>query len=98
MQNNVYAGGAFGPILPAGWNLIDVADSIKTATTITRCFNSSTRQTAIWYLSGNMLTGGAWGPIVPSGWTLVATGDFNSDNKPDFVIYNASTGQTASGS
>ena len=26
MNNNVFIGGAFGPILPAGWSLVDVAD------------------------------------------------------------------------
>ena len=55
-------------------------------------FNSSTRQTAIWYLSGNMIIGSAWGPTLPSGWALVATGDFNGDGKPDYVLYNAEHG------
>jgi spore coat protein A len=94
MHNNVYTGGAFGPILPAGWSLIDVADFNRDGNNDYALFNSSTRQTAIWYLSGTMLTGGAWGPIVPNGWTLVTTGDFNGDGKPDFVIYKPSTGQT----
>ena len=94
MHNNVHAGGAFGPILPAGWSLIDVADFNRDGNNDYALFNSSTRQTAIWYLSGNMITGSAWGPTVPSGWALVATGDFNGDGKPDFVIYKPSTGQT----
>jgi uncharacterized delta-60 repeat protein len=94
MHNNVYAGGAFGPILPAGWSLIDVADFNRDGNNDYALFNSSTRQTAIWYLSGNMLIGGAWGPTLPSGWALVATGDFNRDSKPDFVLYKPSTGQT----
>jgi hypothetical protein len=94
MHNNVYAGGAFGPILPAGWSLIDVADFNRDGNNDYALFNSSTRQTAIWYLSGNMITGSAWGPTLPSGWALVATGDFNGDGKPDYVLYKPSTGQT----
>jgi hypothetical protein len=94
MHNNVYAGGAFGPILPAGWSLIDVADFNRDGNNDYALFNSSTRQTAIWYLSGNMITGSAWGPTLPSGWVLVATGDFNGDGKADFVIYKPNTGQT----
>jgi hypothetical protein len=58
-------------------------------------FNSTTGQTAIWYLSGPTLLSGAFGSTLPSGWALVATADFNGDNKPDYVLYKASTGQTA---
>jgi hypothetical protein len=94
MHNNIFAGGAFGPILPAGWNLIDVADFNQDGNNDYALFNSATRQTAIYYLSGTMIVGSAWGPIVPAGWALVATGDFNGDGKPDFVIYKPSTGQT----
>ena len=97
MHNNVYAGGAFGPTLPAGWNLIDVADFNRDGNNDYALFNSSTRQTAIWYLSGVTRIGGAFGPDLPSGWALVATGDFNGDGKPDFVLYNAGTRQTAHG-
>ena len=94
MNNNVFISGAFGPILPAGWNLIDVADFNRDGNNDYALFNSSTRQTAIWYFSGVTLIGGAWGPTLPSGWVTVATGDFNGDGKPDFVIYKPSTGQT----
>jgi hypothetical protein len=58
-------------------------------------FNSATRQTAIWYLSGPTFIGGAFGPTVPTGWALVATADFNGDLKPDYLLYNAGTRQTA---
>jgi hypothetical protein len=95
MHNNVYAGGAYGPILPAGWSLIDVADFNRDGNNDYALFNSSTRQTAIWYLSGVTLVGGAWGPTPPIAWTLVATRDCNGDGKPDYVLYNASTHQTA---
>jgi hypothetical protein len=48
-------------------------------------FNASTRQSAIWYLSGVKgvtFIGSAWGPTPPSGWALLATGEFNNDGKP----------------
>jgi N-acetylneuraminic acid mutarotase len=95
MHNNIFAGGGFGPTVPAGWSLIDVADFNRDGNNDYVIFNSSTRQTAIYYLSGRTITGGAWGPILPSGWALVATGDFNGDGKPDFVLYNATTRRTA---
>jgi hypothetical protein len=65
MHNNVYAGGAYGPILAAGWSLIDVADLNRDGNNDYALFNSSTRQTAIWYLSGNMITGSAWVQLSP---------------------------------
>jgi hypothetical protein len=95
MNNNVFLGGAYGPNLPAGWNVIDVADFNSDGNPDYALFNPATRQTAIWYLSGVTFVGGLFGPILPSGWTLVATGDFNDDCKPDYVLYNASTRQTA---
>jgi FG-GAP-like repeat len=58
-------------------------------------FNTATRQTAIWYLSGSTFIGGAYGPTLPSGWALAATKDFNGNGKPDYLLYNAATRQTA---
>jgi hypothetical protein len=58
-------------------------------------FNPSTRQTAIWYLSGVAFVRGAPGPTLPSGWTLLATADFNRDRKPDYVLFAPSTRRTA---
>jgi hypothetical protein len=95
MNDNVHTDGAFGPTLPVGWNVIDVADFNKDGDLDYALFNPSTRQTAIWYLSGVTFLGGAFGPTLPSGWALVATADFNFDCSPDYVLYNASTRQTA---
>jgi len=96
MNNNVHTGGAFGPTLPAGWNVIDVADFNKDGDLDYALFNPGTRQTAIWYLSGVTLVESASGPTLPSGWALVAVGDFIAgDCSPDYVLYNASTRQTA---
>ena len=92
LNNNVFIGGAFAPPLPVGWRVIDVADFNRDGRPDYALFNASTRQTAIWYLSGvNGVTfiGSAYGPTPPGGWALVATGEFNNDGKPDFVIYNA---------
>jgi hypothetical protein len=35
-------------------------------------YNSSTHQTAIWYLNDNLLIGSASGPTISVGWSLVA--------------------------
>ena len=53
-------------------------------------YNASTRQTAIWYLSGPTLISGAFGPSIASGYTLIGAADFNADGKPDYVLYGAS--------
>jgi hypothetical protein len=95
MNDNVFAGGAFGPTLPGAWSVMDVADFNGDFKPDYVLFNPSTRQTAIWYLSGVTFVGGAFGPTLPSAWALVAVGDFNGDCKPDYVLYNASTHQTA---
>jgi FG-GAP-like repeat len=95
MNNNVFFGGAYGPTLPAGWNVIDVADFNADGNPDYALFNASTRQSAIWYLSGVTFIGGHLGPTLPSGWRLVATGDFLNNCTPDYVLYNASTRQTA---
>jgi hypothetical protein len=58
-------------------------------------FNSSTRQTAIWYLNNDVLIGHAFGPTLWFGWSLVGVADFNGDGKPDYLLYNPTTGQTA---
>ena len=58
-------------------------------------FNSTSRQTAIWYLNNNIFVSGVFGPTPPAGWALVAAADFNGNAKPDYVLYNASTRQTA---
>jgi hypothetical protein len=95
MNNNLFQGGVFGPTLPTGWNLIDVADFNRNGNLDYVLINAGTRQTAIWYLSGAAVVGGLFGPTLPSGWTLVATPDFNGDCKPDYLLYNASTRRTA---
>jgi hypothetical protein len=95
LNNNVFAGGAYGPTLPASWGLEAVADFNRDSHPDYALFAPSTHQTAIWYLSGPTFIGGAYGPSLPSGWALVATGDFNGGGNPDFVLYNANTHQTA---
>jgi len=94
MNNNVPIGSAFGPTLPAGWNVIDAVDFNGDGNPDYALFNPSTRRTAIWYLSGVTLITGAFGPTLASGWGLVATADFNGNGTPDYVLYNASTRQT----
>ena len=57
-------------------------------------FNSSTRQTVIWYLNNDVVIGHAYGPRLWSGWSLVGVADFNGDGKPDYLLYNPITRQT----
>src|SRR5438477_10526223 len=95
LNNNVFVAGAYGPTLPANWNVVGVADFDRDGKPDYMLFNSSTHQTAIWYLSGTTLVRGAFGPTLPNSWDLAAVGDFNADGKPDYVLHNAVTHQTA---
>ena len=95
LNNNVFAGWAFGPTLPPGWRLAGVADFNGDGKTDYAVFNASTRQTAIYYLSESAYVSSTYGPTLPSGWELVAVSEFNGDCQPDYVLYNASTRQTA---
>jgi Matrixin/FG-GAP-like repeat len=95
LSGSSFVGGAYGPSLPSGWQLVAVGDFNADSNPDYVLYNASTHQTAIWYLSGFSFVGGAYGPSLPSGWQLVAVGDFNADSKPDYVLYNASTRQTA---
>jgi uncharacterized delta-60 repeat protein len=95
LNNNVFIGAAFGPTLPANWNVVGVADFDGDGRPDYLLFNPTSHQTAIWYLSGTTFVSSAFGPSLPSGWDLVAVGDFNADGKPDYVLYNPVTHQTA---
>jgi hypothetical protein len=57
-------------------------------------YNSSTQQTAIWYLNNNVFIGAAFGPNLPGGWQLVGVADFNRDGHPDYLLYSPVTRQT----
>jgi hypothetical protein len=72
-----------------------VADFNRDGKTDYLLFNPSTRQSAIWYLSGVTVVGGAFGPTIASGYELTGTADFNGNGSPDYVLYNSSTRRTA---
>jgi hypothetical protein len=91
LNNNVFLNGAYGPTLPAGWNLLDAADFNADGRSDYALFNGSTRQTAIWYLNNNVYVRGVYGPTLPSEWQFAATGDFNGDGRPDYALYNPGT-------
>jgi hypothetical protein len=65
MNNNIHAGGAYGPTLPAGWSLVSVADFNRDGHPDYLLVNPSTGQTAIWYLSGATHIASASGPTFP---------------------------------
>jgi N-acetylneuraminic acid mutarotase len=58
-------------------------------------YNTSTRQTAIWYLNNNVYIGGALSPTLPPGWVLIDVADFNGDSHPDYALFNPNTHATA---
>src|SRR5205807_2456443 len=98
LNNNVFSSGLYGPTLPPGWSVVGVADfndDDHPGHPDYLLFNSSTRQTAIWYLNNNVFSSGLYGPTLPVGWAVVGVADFNGDGKPDYLLYNGSTRQTA---
>jgi hypothetical protein len=94
LNNYTFIGSAYGPSLPAGWQLAAVADFNRDGNPDYLLYNSGTRQTAIWYLSGGKFLTSASGPTITSGYTLVAAADFNGDGSPDYLLYNASNHTT----
>jgi hypothetical protein len=72
-----------------------VADFNGNGTTDYALFNPSTRQTAIYYLSGTVYVGSAFGPTIASGYDLRGSADFNGGGRPDYALYKATTRQTA---
>ena len=79
LNNNVFIGGRFGPTIPAGWDVVDVADFDRDGHPDYVLQNFNTNRTVIWYLNNNVLTGGAFGPTLPPAstssqmsWDLVA--------------------------
>jgi astacin (peptidase family M12A)/VCBS repeat protein len=90
-----FVGSAYGPTLPAGWELVALADFNRDGKPDYLLYTASTRQTAIWYLNNNVFVSGAYGPSLPAGSQVAGIADFNHDNKPDYLLYNASTRQTA---
>ena len=78
-----------------GWNVVGVADFNGDGHPDYLLFNSSTRQTAIWYLNNNVFSSGLYGPTLPAGWSVVGVADFNGDGHPDYLLFNSSTRQTA---
>jgi len=95
MNNNVYVSANWGPTLPTGWSLVNIADFNRDGKPDYLLFNPTSRQSAIWYMDNNVLVSGAYGPTLPAGWTLVDAADFNGDRKPDYVVFNPRTLQTA---
>lgn len=94
LNNYVRLSSAFGPTLPAGWKIVDVADFNRDGKADFLLYNPTSHASAIWYLNNNARIGSAYGPTTPAGWAIIAASDFNADGKPDVIIYNASTRQT----
>ena len=89
------SGNVFKIVSSAGWSVVGVADFNGDGHPDYLLFNSSTRQTAIWYLNNNVLSSGLSGPTLPAGWSVVGVADFNGDGHPDYLLFNSSTRQTA---
>ena len=95
MSGPTFIGGAFGPTLPDGWELVETGDFNGNAFPDYVLYNAATRQTAIWYLINNVYVSGAFGPTLPAGWNVVGIGDFDGDGHEDYLLFNSGNHQTA---
>ena len=59
LNNNVFVGGAYGPTLPANWNVVGVADFNGDGKPDYALYNAVTHQTGVWYLNNNVFVSGA---------------------------------------
>jgi elongation factor P hydroxylase len=94
MNNYVHVGGAPGPTLPAGWQVVAVGDFNRDGHPDYLLFNSTTRATVIWYMHNNVHVGSSPGPTLPVGWSVAGIADFNGDGYPDYLLFNANTHAT----
>lgn len=60
------------PAIPAGFEVAGLADFDGNERPDYLLYNSSIRQTAIWYLNNYLLIGNAAGPTIWNGWSVVA--------------------------
>ena len=56
--------------------------------------NTTTRQTAVWYMNNNVRIGSANGPTPPGRWAVASVADFNGDDHPDYLLFNSVTRAT----
>jgi hypothetical protein len=80
--------------LPSGWSVVGTADFNRDGKSDFVLFNSTTRQSAIWYMSGATRISATYGPTIASGFVLRGAADFNSDLSPDLLLVNPSTRET----
>lgn len=95
LRVNALIGGAYAPVLPAGWTIACVADMDRDGHPDYLLYNASTRQTVVWYLNDKTYVRAAFGPVLPTGWSLIAAVDFNNNGNRDYVLFNPTTRQTA---
>jgi hypothetical protein len=57
-------------------------------------YNSTTRQTQIWYLNRNISIGSGSAPTLPAGWRVVGVADFNGNAHLDWLLFNPVTRAT----
>jgi len=77
------------------WELVAIGDFNNDGKPDYVLDNSSSRQTAMWYLNNNVFVGGAYGPTLFGNWSVAGVADFNGDGHPDYLLSNSSTRQTA---
>jgi hypothetical protein len=56
----------------AGYDLVGAADLDRNGRADYVLYNSSTQQTAFWYMNDNVRIATANGPTLPDGWSLIA--------------------------
>jgi elongation factor P hydroxylase len=94
LNNNVFTSSASGPNLPAGWQVVGVADFNHDGHPDYLLYNAATRRTVVWYMNNTIHLASHNGPTLPSGWSVVSVADFNGDGHPDYLLFNPATHET----
>ncbi len=84
-----------GPLLPSNdWQLVAIADVSGDGQADLITYNTVTRLTYFYKMSGTTVIDATAGPSVPAGWVIAGVGDFNGDGLCDLLLLQTGTGLT----
>jgi hypothetical protein len=73
LSGRTLVGGAYGPTIPSGWDLVGTADFNGDGYPDYVLYNATTRQTAIWYLRNNVSSAARYSTLPVTGAAVIRT-------------------------